>query len=82
MPVPRIFEEVVEVIDAPVLQSQEEIAEAIQLIPAERVSERIVLKIVDASGPQFQEQTSEGVKITLVEQSVSATVPHVAAETS
>ena len=58
-----------------------DIVEAIHHIPAECISKRIVDELVDAPGPQLQEQIAEVVKIILMEQFVITTAPDVAAET-
>ena len=48
---PRILEEIVEVIDVPVLQIQEGIVEVIEVIPAERISGRILEQIAEMLVP-------------------------------
>ena len=52
----------------------EEIVEAIQFIPLERISERIVEQIVDTSVPQIRKHRVEVVKVTLRERLQQRTV--------
>ena len=47
-PVPRILEEIVQAMDAPLTEFQEGIVEVIQFFLRERISERILEQIVDA----------------------------------